>query len=67
MQIHNALKDILGDSLGIAVVIEAKHTCVSHRGIGQGSTMKTSKLSGVFLNKDDQCRQEFYQFIKGLD
>lgn len=66
MQIHSYLEEILVDSHGIAVEIEAQHTCVSHRGIGQSSTMKTSKLSGVFLNKSDQCREEFHQFIRNL-
>ena len=66
MQIHKYLEEIFGDSLGIAVMIEAKHTCVSHRGIGQDSTMKTSKLSGVFLEKSGECREEFYHFIKEL-
>lgn len=66
MQIHNYLESLLGDSLGIAVVIEAKHTCVSHRGIGQNSTMKTSKLSGVFIDQTNKSRDEFYHFIDNL-
>ena len=66
MQIHNYLEELLVDSLGIAVVIEAQHTCVSHRGIGQESTMKTSKLSGVFMDNDNISRQEFYNFINDL-
>ena len=66
MQIHNYLQKILGDSQGIAIVIEAKHTCVAHRGIGQNSTMKTSKLSGVFLDNSDKSRDEFYRFISSL-
>lgn len=63
MQIHDFLSEIFGDALGIAVVIEAQHTCVSHRGIRQTSTMKTSKLSGVFLDNQDKSRDEFFNFI----
>lgn len=66
MQIHKALQDIFQDSLGIAIVIEAKHLCVSHRGIRQDSTMKTSKLSGVFIDNTDNARDEFYRFISDL-
>lgn len=66
MQIHNFLQEILQDSKGVAVLIEAQHTCVSHRGIRQDSTMKTSKLSGVFLDNTDKSREEFYHFINDL-
>ncbi|MFA5582740.1 MAG: GTP cyclohydrolase I [Bacteriovoracaceae bacterium] len=66
MQIHDYLTKILGKNLGVAVVIEANHTCVSHRGIGQESTMKTAKLSGVFIEKDNDARSEFYQFVSNL-
>lgn len=65
MQIHEYLEKILGSSQGVAVYIEANHTCVSHRGIGQNSTMKTVKLSGSFL-EEDAARGEFYQFIHDL-
>lgn len=64
MQIHDFLNNILVDSPGVAVMIKAKHTCVSHRGIRQSSVMKTSKLSGVFLEKSNDVRDEFYKFVK---
>lgn len=67
MQIHDYLTKILGESLGVAVIIEANHTCVSHRGIGQESTMKTAKLSGVFIDNDNNARSEFYQFVSHLN
>lgn len=66
MQIHNYINEVIGNNLGIAVYIEAAHTCVSHRGIGQDSMMKTSKLSGVFLDNQNKARDEFYHFIKGV-
>jgi GTP cyclohydrolase I len=66
MQIHDFLSEIFGDALGIAVVIEAQHTCVSHRGIRQTSIMKTSKLSGMFFENNVGTREEFYNFINQL-
>ena len=65
MQIHNYLNDVLPDNKGIAVLIEAQHTCASCRGVRHNSTMKTSKLSGAFFN-DAACRNEFYHFIETL-
>ena len=65
-QIHDYLHDLIGDSLGVAVVIEAQHTCVFLRGIEHESTMKTSKLSGAFLDNGDNARTEFYNFINTL-
>ena len=46
-------------------MIEATHNCVSCRGVKhQGASMKTSKLTGSFLN-EDSARLEFYEFVKG--
>ena len=63
MQIVDYVKKVVGDCLGVAVMIEANHTCVSHRGIRQGSTMITAKMSGTFLDNTDKSRDEFYQFV----
>lgn len=65
MQIHNYLNEILPDNQGIAVLIEANHTCASCRGVRHDSTMKTSKLSGSFKTSD-ATRAEFYHFIESL-
>ena len=63
--IHNALYKICVVNLGVAVMIEAGHNCVSCRGIKhQGASMKTAKLTGCFLN-EDSARAEFYEFVKG--
>ena len=63
--IHNAVDKICEDNIGVAVMIEATHNCVSCRGVKhQGASMKTSKLSGCFLN-EDSARLEFYEFAKG--
>lgn len=68
IQIHDAITNLVGlmNNDGVAVMIEAQHTCVSHRGIGQDSTMKTAKLSGSFLDKQDTAKEEFYNFIRDL-
>ena len=65
--IHNAVDKICEGNLGVAVMIEAGHNCVSCRGIKhQGASMKTAKLTGCFLD-EDSARAEFYQFTKGYN
>ena len=63
--IHNAVDQICEGNLGVAVMIEAGHNCVSCRGVmHSGASMKTSKLTGSFL-EEDSARAEFYEFCKG--
>jgi GTP cyclohydrolase IA len=63
--IHNAVNQICEGNIGVAVMIEATHNCVSCRGVKhQGANMKTSKLTGCFLD-EDSARLEFYEFVKG--
>lgn len=58
VQIHEALQRILRTE-HVAVVIDAMHTCVKHRGIKDGSTItRTTKMSGSFLANPAQ-RSEF--------
>jgi GTP cyclohydrolase IA len=65
--IHHAIDTMITDNMGVAVMIEATHNCVSCRGVKhQGASMKTAKLTGAFLN-DGNARAEFYQFIKGYN
>lgn len=65
-QIHDEINKLCEGNGGVAVMVEAKHTCVSMRGIGQDSTMKTIFTSGAFLEKDNQARQEFLQCISTI-
>ena len=51
---------------GVAVMLEANHMCACVRGVKHDSTMKTAKMSGVFMDNDNQARTEFYNFIKTL-
>lgn len=63
MQIHDFLNKVLTKNKGVAVMIEAKHLCCKCRGIRHDSQMKTSKLSGEFLDDKSLSRLEFYNFI----
>jgi GTP cyclohydrolase I len=61
-QIANAIQEVL-QPLGVAVVIEAAHQCMTTRGVHKpGSTMVTSRMLGAF--RDDQAtRREFLAMI----
>ena len=65
-QILDYLNNALKGNRGIAVSIEANHTCVSHRGINQYSTMKTTDLSGFFFTNEIGTRDEFYRMLGDL-
>ena len=67
MQIHNYMNDVCAGNKGIAVLVEANHTCAGLRGVKHDSIMKTARMSGAFLdNKDINTRQEFYDFVRDL-
>jgi GTP cyclohydrolase I len=62
VQIHQALVAMLGTE-DVAVVIDAVHTCVKTRGVGDhGTVTRTQKLSGVF-QKDPLRRSEFLAML----
>jgi len=62
--IHNAVDKICEGNLGVAVMIDATHNCVSCRGVKHhGASMQTAKLSGCFL-QEDSARAEFYKNIE---
>ena len=61
-QIRDCLQESL-NPLGVAVVIEAMHTCMSMRGVQKSNAITTtSAFSGIFL-KSDKTRNEFLQLI----
>ena len=67
MQIHEYLDKILEGNKGVAVLIEAEHTCVSMRGVeDQNSKTSTCKLSGAFLDNADKSRDEFYRMVENI-
>ena len=65
-QISKHIDKVCKGNLGVAVSISAQHTCCSHRGIKHDSTMKTSKLTGVFMDNNNLARAEFENFINTL-
>jgi GTP cyclohydrolase I len=61
VQIANELMKIL-DTEDVAVVIEAKHMCVSSRGIeDESSTTLTAEYHGQF--KDEKVKEEFLKYL----
>ena len=57
-EIANTLERVLAP-LGVAVVIEGTHGCMTSRGVGQsGATMVTSRMLGVFRDRLE-TRKEF--------
>lgn len=62
VQIRDCLQKSL-HPLGVAVVIEAMHTCMKLRGVEKSNSVTTtSAFSGVFL-KDARTRNEFLNLI----
>ena len=66
MQIHNHIHNVCEQNDGVAVMIAADHMCACVRGVKHDSTMKTSKLSGAFMDSTELARSEFYEFVRGL-
>ena len=63
VQIRDCIQDTL-KPLGVAVVVEASHTCMQIRGIQKTNAITTtSAFSGVFL-KDERTRNEFLNLIR---
>ena len=62
-QIRDCIQETL-QPLGVAVVIEASHTCMTLRGVQKANAVTTtSAFSGIFL-KDERTRNEFLNLIK---
>jgi len=66
MQIHDHIERVCEGNEGIAVMVSANHMCACVRGVKHDATMKTSKLSGEFMNYKSHARDEFYSFIGDL-
>ena len=63
VQIRDSIQQALNPA-GVAVVIEASHTCMQMRGVEkQRSVTTTSAFTGCFLS-DPRTRDEFMQLIK---
>ena len=63
VQIRDCIQEAL-QPLGVAVVIEATHTCMQIRGVQKSNAVTTtSAFSGIFLS-DQRTRNEFLDLIK---
>lgn len=63
VEIRDCIQEAL-HPIGVAVVIEANHSCMQIRGVEKSnSTTTTSAFSGIFL-KDERTRNEFLQLIR---
>ena len=63
VQIRDCIQQAL-NPIGVAVVIEASHTCMQMRGVEkQRSITTTSAFTGIFLS-DPRTRDEFMQLIR---
>lgn len=61
VQIANELKKVLGTE-DVAVVIDAKHLCVSSRGIqDEGSSTVTAEYGGIF--REQRRKEEFLKYL----
>jgi GTP cyclohydrolase I len=61
--IANVLDDAL-DPVGVAVVMEAEHLCMTIRGVKEhGAKTTTSAMRGCFIDPTKQARQEFLRLI----
>ncbi len=63
VQIRDCIQEAL-HPIGVAVVIEASHSCMQIRGVEKSNAITTtSAFSGIFL-KDERTRNEFLQLIR---
>lgn len=60
--IADDLEKLLIDSAGVAVIIEAEHSCMQLRGIRSEGGMTTSVLRGDF-REDQSVRYEFFNLL----
>jgi GTP cyclohydrolase I len=62
VQIRDCIQEVL-NPMGVAVVIEAQHTCMQMRGVQkQNSVTTTSAFTGVFLSQH-RTREEFITLV----
>lgn len=65
MAIHQAIDKVCEGNVGVMVMIEATHNCVSCRGVKHsGASMVTSEVSGVFADHTRTAKAEVMEMIK---
>ena len=62
-QIHRHINRVCRRSLGVAVIVEASHGCVSCRSLKDESRMITSKFSGNFLRNTNGVKMELLNYL----
>lgn len=63
-QVADIIEEVL-KPLGVMVVIEAEHMCMTMRGVQKpGTKTVTSAIRGVFKDNENNARAEFLQLIK---
>lgn len=63
--IAGALETNLVDPLGVGVIMEAEHLCMTIRGSQSvGTTTTTSCMRGCFRDKTEMARTEFLSFVR---
>jgi len=69
MAIHNAVNKVVEGNVGVMVIMQATHNCVSCRGVKHmGASMITSEVSGVFADHEKTAKQEVMHMVGyGLD
>ena len=62
--IAHYLWDMLEEPLGLGIVMEAEHMCMTIRGVqAPGVKTITSTMLGVFLDPEKQARSEFFRHV----
>jgi len=60
------LMDIL-NPIGVAIVMEATHSCMTNRGaLAHGTETTTSAMRGVYLEDSRGAKSEFFQLLRGI-
>jgi len=63
-QVADVIEDAL-DPLGVIVVIEAEHLCMTVRGVQKpGTKTVTSAVKGVFNSNEEGEKEEFFQLLR---
>lgn len=66
IQLANLIENLIHPE-GLALVVKARHLCMTWRGVEEHSTMMvTSEMRGVFRD-DAKARQEFFNLIQGQE
>lgn len=64
-QIHEHINKVCKNNVGVAIIIESSHGCVSCRSLKDESSMVTTKYSGKFMRNVGGIKTEFINLISG--